>query len=31
MPLVRCQFRVLEEGQRKAFLFENVVANVVNT
>jgi hypothetical protein len=25
MPLVRWQFRDLEEEQRKAFLFENVV------
>ena len=25
MPLVRWQFRGLEEDQRKAFLFENVV------
>src|SRR6185369_9200605 len=25
MPLVRWQFRGLDEGQRKAFMFENVV------
>ena len=25
MPLVRWQFRGLEEAERKAFLFENVV------